>query len=74
MESFLGKDYYLFTDNWYNSFATNKTHVLTKNLHHRHLEIPYSVYIKYIPVNVMKKKLKKGEMIWKSLTDISVIK
>ena len=32
------------------------------------------VYIKYIPVNVMKKKLKKGEMIWKSLTDISVIK
>ena len=29
---------------------------------------------KYIPVDVMKKKLKKGEMISKSLNDISVTK
>ena len=48
--------------------ATNKIHVLTKKLDHRYFEI------RYIPVDVMKKKLKKGEIIPKSLNDISVKK
>ena len=33
MEPYLDKGYHLFTDNWYNSLP------LTKNLHHRYLEI-----------------------------------
>ena len=70
MEPYLDKGYHLFTDNWYNLLS------LTKHMPVRTTDIACILrsYRKYIPVDVMKKKLKKEEMISKSLNDISVIK
>ena len=69
MDPYLDKGYHLFTDNRYNSLPLTK---------YMSLQRTYTGTLrsnrKYSPVDVMKKKLKKGEMISKSLNDISVIK
>ena len=61
---------FIFTDNWYNSLP------LTKYMSFRRTYITDTLTSgrKYIPEGVMKKKLKKGEMISKSFNDISMIK
>ena len=70
MEAFLDKGYHLFTDNWYNSLPLTKYMSLRRTCITRALRPDR----KFIPIDAMKKKLKKGEMILKSLNDFSVIK
>ena len=69
MEPYLDKGYHLFTDNWYNSLP------LTKYMSFWRTYITGTLWDQgYISADVMKKKLKKGEMISKSLNDIPEIK
>ena len=59
--------YHLFPDNWCNSLSPTKYMLLQRTYITGTLRSDRT----YIPVKVMKKKLKKGEMILKSLNDIS---
>ena len=70
MGHYRDKCYHLLTDNQYNSLP------LTEYISLRRTYISSTLTSdrKYIPVDVMKKKLKKGKIISKSLNDISVIK
>ena len=70
MEAFLDKGYHLFTDNWQNSLPLTKYMSLARTCITRALTPDR----KFIPVDEMKKKLKKGEMILKSLNDFSQMK
>ena len=70
MSEFLNKGYHLFTDNWYNSvslmeFLSQKKTYVTGTLRADR---------KGNPKKVMSAKLKKGEMKWMSLDDITVTK
>ena len=70
MAPYFEKGYHLFPDNWYNSLPLKKYMYLQRT----YITGTLRSDRKYIPVDVMKKKLKKGEMILKSLNNISVIK
>lgn len=70
MNPYLDKGYHVFTDNWYNSVP------LTKYMTQRKTYISGTLRAdrKHLPEEVTKKKLKKGEMIFRSSDDISVTK
>ena len=70
MEPYLNKDYNLFTDNWYNSVS------LTEYMLKRNTYITGTLRgdRKRNPSQVVGKKLRKGEMVFMSLGDISVTK
>ena len=70
MKAFLDKYYHLVTYNWYNSLPLTKSMSLARTCITRALRPDR----KFIPVDAMKKKLKKGEMILKSLNDFSQMK
>ncbi|XP_057292564.1 piggyBac transposable element-derived protein 4-like [Hydractinia symbiolongicarpus] len=70
MNPYLYKGYHVFTDNWYNSVP------LTKYMTQRKTYISGTLRAdkKHLPEEVTKKKLKKGEMNFRSSDDISVTK
>ena len=70
MEPYLNKDYNLFTDNWYNSVS------LTEYMLKRNTYITGTLRgdRKRNPSQVVGKKLRKGEMVFMSLGDVSVTK
>ena len=70
MEPHLNKGYHLFIDNWYNSVS------LTEYMSKRNTYIAGTLRAdrKRNPSQVVGKKLRKGEMIFMSLGDISVTK
>ena len=70
MNPYLDKGYHVFTDNWYNSVP------LTKYMSDRKTYITGTLRAdrKHQPEAVSKKKLKKGEMVFQSSEDITIIK
>ena len=70
MQSYFDKGYHLFTDNWYNSVS------LTEYLLQRKTYITGTLRRdrKRNPKEVIDKKLRKGEMFFQSLGDVSVTK
>ena len=70
MSEFLNKGYHLFTDNWYNSVS------LTEFLSQKKTYVTGTLRTgrKRNPKKVMSAKLKKGEMKWMSLDEITVAK
>ena len=70
MKPFLSKGYHVFTDNFYNSVA------LTEYLSKQKTYITGTLRRdrKRNPESVISKKLKEGEMVWRSLNDITVCK
>ena len=70
MEPYLNKGYHLLTDNWYNSVS------LTEYMSKRNTYITSTLRRdrKRNPSQVVGKKLRKGEMVFMSLGDVSVTK
>ena len=70
MEPYLNKGYHLFTDNWYNSVS------LTEYMSKRNTYITGTLCgdRKRNPSQVVGKKLRKGEMVFMSLGDVSITK
>ena len=70
MEPYLNKGYHLFTDNWYNSVS------LAEYMSKRNTYITGTLRgdRKRNPSQVVGKKLRKGEMVFMSLGDVSITK
>ena len=70
MEPCLNKGYHLFTDNWYNSVS------LTEFMSKRNTYITGTLRVdrKRNPSQAVGKKLRKGEMVFMYLGDISITK
>ena len=70
MNPFLNKGYHVFTDNYYNSVELSRY----MSEHQTYITGTLRAGRKSNPKEVTKKKLKKGEMIWRAANDISVCK
>ena len=68
MEKYLEKGYHLFTDNFYNSVS------LTEHMSRKKITGTLRADRKRKPKQVISAKLKKGEMKWLSLGDVTVAK